>query len=243
MNDNHILSVEGLSISFGSHQVLEFLSFSLKEKEILGIIGPNGAGKTTLMNALTGLLKPDRGRIIFRGADVTHLFPARRCRLGIGRTYQIPRPFVNMTVFENVLVGAVHGASLSEKEGKERALEILAATGLLEKKDLLAGRLDLLDRKRLELARGMATGPAVLLLDEVAAGLTEAEVADVIKIVKKIREDGITIIWIEHILMTMVEAADRVLCIAAGRALACGAPQEVLASKEVEEAYLGVEED
>lgn len=242
MNDN-ILSVEDLGVSFGSHQVLNSLSFTLKEKEILGIIGPNGAGKTTLMNALTGLLKPDRGRIVFKGSDVTHLSPAKRCRLGIGRTYQIPRPFVNMTVFENVLVGAVHGASLSEKEGKKKSLAILAATGLLEKKDLPAGRLDLLDRKRLELARGMATDPVVLLLDEVAAGLTEAEVANVIKIVKKIKENGITIIWIEHILMTMVEAADRVLCIAAGKSLVCGTPQEVLASKEVAEAYLGVEED
>lgn len=242
MNDN-ILSVEDLGVSFGSHQVLNSLSFTLKEKEILGIIGPNGAGKTTLMNALTGLLKPDRGRIVFKGSDVTHLSPAKRCRLGIGRTYQIPRPFVNMTVFENVLVGAAHGASLSEKEGKKKSLAILAATGLLEKKDLPAGRLDLLDRKRLELARGMATDPVVLLLDEVAAGLTEAEVANVIKIVKKIKENGITIIWIEHILMTMVEAADRVLCIAAGKSLVCGTPQEVLASKEVAEAYLGVEED
>ncbi|MEW6425708.1 MAG: ABC transporter ATP-binding protein [Bacillota bacterium] len=240
---NNILSVDDLSVSFGSHQVLNSLSFTLKEREILGVIGPNGAGKTTLMNALTGLLKPDRGRIVFQGADVTNLSPARRCRFGIGRTYQIPRPFVNMTVFENVLVGAVHGASLSEKEGKKKSLEILAATGLLEKKDLPAGRLDLLDRKRLELARGMATNPVVLLLDEVAAGLTEAEVANVIKIVKKIKENGITIIWIEHILMTMVEAADRVLCIAAGKALVCGTPKEVLASKEVAEAYLGVEED
>ncbi|MCL6477484.1 MAG: ABC transporter ATP-binding protein [Peptococcaceae bacterium] len=243
MNKNNILTVENLTISFGSHQAVRNLSFDLREGEILGIIGPNGAGKTTVLNALIGILKPVQGSIIYKGRDITRLSPAKRCRMGIGRTYQVPRPFVNMTVYENVLVGAVHGAVLSEKQARGRVLEILDTTRLMEKRNLPAGRLDLLDRKRLELARGMATNPDVLLLDEVAAGLTEAEVKDVINMVKKVKETGVSIIWIEHILITMLEAADRVLCIAAGRGLVCGRPREVLDSKEVEEVYLGVEED
>lgn len=240
---NAILTVENMTISFGGYQAVKDLSFEVYEGEILGTIGPNGAGKTTLLNGLIGLVRPARGRIVFKGSDITNLSASKRCRLGIGRTYQVPRPFINMTVFENVLVGGVHGASLSEKQGREKAHQILKITELYEKKDLLAGRLDLLDRKRLEVARALATNPEILLLDEVAAGLTEAEVREVIKIVKDIKDSGVTIIWIEHILLTMREAADRVLCIAAGQNLVCGCPDDVLGSKEVEEVYLGVEED
>jgi branched-chain amino acid transport system ATP-binding protein len=238
-----ILSVENLTVAFGAFLAVKDLTFEVVEGEILGTIGPNGAGKTTMLNGLIGLVKPAKGRVLFMGSDITNHSPSQRCRLGIGRTYQVPRPFVNMTVFENVLVGAVHGASLSGKQSHAKADEILGLTGLSPKKKLLAGRLDLLDRKRLELARALATNPTVLLLDEVAAGLTEGEVTGLIQTVKEIKASGVTIIWIEHILQTMLEAADRLLCLSAGQMLLCGSPREVLASKEVEEVYLGVEEN
>ena len=238
-----ILSVEDLTIAFGAFTAVRGLCFEVEEGEILGTIGPNGAGKTTMLNGLIGHVKPVKGRVLFKGADVTRLSPSQRCRMGIGRTYQVPRPFVNMTVFENVLVGAEHGASLGGKQAKARAREILDMTGLAPKKTLLAGRLDLLDRKRLELARALATNPVVLLLDEVAAGLTEAEVTSLIQTVKSIKASGVTMIWIEHVLQTMLEAADRLLCLSAGEMLLCGSPRDVLASKQVEEVYLGVEEN
>lgn len=232
-----------MTIAFGAFTAVKDLSFEVTEGEILGTIGPNGAGKTTMLNGLIGNVRPVKGRVVFKGSDITGLSPSQRCRLGIGRTYQVPRPFVNMTVFENVLVGAEHGASLSGKQARVKAFEILGVTGLAAKKSLLAGRLDLLDRKRLELARALATNPTVLLLDEVAAGLTEAEVTGLIQTVKDIKATGVTMIWIEHILQTMLEAADRLLCLSAGQMLLCGSPREVLASKQVEEVYLGVEEN
>lgn len=238
-----ILSVEDLTIAFGAFTAVKDLSFEVMDGEILGTIGPNGAGKTTMLNGLNGLVRPAKGRVLFKGSDITHLSPSQRCRLGIGRTYQVPRPFVNMTVFENVLVGAEHGGSLAGKQARSRSLEILEMAGLSAKKGLLTGRLDLLDRKRLELARALATNPVVLLLDEVAAGLTEAEVTGLIQTVKSIKASGVTMIWIEHVLQTMLEGADRLLCLSAGQMLMCGAPREVLASKQVEEVYLGVEEN
>lgn len=241
--ENQILVVENLTVSFGRLLAVNNLSFEVREGEVLGVIGPNGAGKTTVLNALIGLVTPESGRIVFQGHDITRLPPYARCRLGLGRTYQIPRPFENMSVFENLLVGAVYGAGLSERRAAGRADEILALTGLAEKRDLPAGKLGLLDRKRLELARGLATDPRVLLLDEVAAGLTEAEVKVLLELVRQIRKTGVTIVWIEHILLTMLEGADRVLCVAAGRGVACGEPREVMASKEVQDLYLGAEED
>lgn len=238
----NILVVENLTIAFGQLLAVNSLSIEVRQGEILGIIGPNGSGKTTLLNGISGLYKPRTGRVIFQGTDITHYSPAKRCRLGIGRTYQVPRTFEKMTVYENVLVGGVYGASLSEKSVRNKVYEILELTGLLPKKDLFAGKLALLDRKRLEVARALATHPKLLLLDEVAAGLTEAEVNEVLRIVKTVKGSGVTIIWIEHILKTMMEAADRVLCIASGKKLACGDPKGVLDSKEVQEVYLGVEE-
>lgn len=239
----NLLTVDEISVSYGRLQILNSLSFGVKEGEVLGVIGPNGAGKTTLLNALIGLVKPQRGRIAYQGSDIANLSAAKRCRIGIGRTYQVPRPFENMTVFENVLVGGVHGAGLSEKQARAKSLEVLSLTGLAEKKDMRAGKLTLLDRKRLEVARALATNPRLLLLDEVAAGLTEAEVREVMQLVENTKKTGVAIIWIEHIIMTMMEAADRLLCLAAGQNLICGKPKEVMASKVVEEVYLGVEEN
>lgn len=238
-----ILVANNLKRSFGKLVAVDDLSFEVKQGEILGMMGPNGAGKTTVFNLLTGLLKPDDGTITFRGNDITHETPSRRCRRGIGRTYQIPRPFGKMTIFENLLVAAVHGAGLSEGRARKEIHEILELIGMSSKKNLLAGGLPLLDRKTLELGRALATQPSLILLDEVASGLTEGETEQVMKIVKDIQNRGITIVWIEHILMTMSKGVDRLLAISEGRWLNCGNPEEVMCSKEVMECYLGAEDE
>jgi branched-chain amino acid transport system ATP-binding protein len=238
-----ILSIQTLTKTFGNLTAVDNLSFDVQGGEILGMMGPNGAGKTTVFNLITGVYKPNGGKIIYEGKDVTHFSAAHRCRLGIGRTYQIPRPFENMTVFENLLVGAEYGANLKGKQARLEATEILDFTGLLPKKYLFAGKLPLLDRKRLELARALATKPSLLLIDEVAAGLTEAEVENLLQIVKSIQQKGITIIWVEHIMMMMNKGVDRLLVINGGKWLMCGDPKECMESKEVHEVYLGMEED
>ena len=206
-----------------------------------GIIGPNGSGKTTVFNTLAGLIQPSSGRICFEGKDITAVPTHLRCRMGIGRTFQIPRPFERMSVYENVLSAAVFGSGCSEHAGREIALSVLEFTGLGEKREQRAGMLTLLDRKRLEIARAIGTGPKLLLLDEVAAGLTSREIDDVIVLVQRLKRRGYTIIWIEHIIETMIRATDCLLCIAEGRCVIQGKPMEVMQSKEVEKLYLGVE--
>jgi len=240
---SQLLATQNLTKTFGNLTAVDSLTFDVEEGEILGMMGPNGAGKTTVFNLITGVYKPSGGKILYKGKDVTHLPAAQRCRLGIGRTYQIPRPFENMTVFENLLVGAEYGANLKGKEARAEAIEVLEFTGLLPKKYLFAGKLPLLDRKRLELARALATQPTLLLIDEVAAGLTEAEVENLLQIVKSIQQKGITIIWVEHVMMMMNKGVDRLLVINGGRWLMCGDPKECMESKEVHEVYLGMEED
>jgi branched-chain amino acid transport system ATP-binding protein len=240
---SEILVVENLHKSFGRLVAVDDLSLDVKQGEILGMIGPNGAGKTTVFNLLTGVIKPDEGTITFNGKDITQESPAQRCRLGLGRTYQIPQPFDKMTVFENLLVAAVHGGAMSEREARGAIHDILDMIGLLAQKNNLAGGLPLLDRKALELGRALATQPSLILLDEVAGGLTEAETEKVLRIVKGIQQRGISIIWIEHILMMMSEGVDRLLVISGGRWLKCGQPGEVMNSEEVLECYLGAEED
>jgi len=237
-----ILAVRNLTKTFGNLAAVDNLTFDVQEGEILGMMGPNGAGKTTVFNLITGVYRPTAGKVAYKGKDVTHFSAAHRCRLGIGRTYQIPRPFENMTVFENLLVGAEYGASLKGSQARIEATEVLEFTGLLAKKDLFAGKLPLLDRKRLELARALATRPALLLIDEVAAGLTEAEVENLLETVQAIRKKGVTIIWVEHILMMMNKGVDRLLVINGGKWLMCGDPKVCMDSKEVQEVYLGMEE-
>ena len=237
-----ILVIDKLTKWFGNLAAVNDLSFNVRQGEILGMMGPNGAGKTTVFNLITGVHPPTAGKVTYQGKDVTHFSASHRCRLGIGRTYQIPRPFENMTVLENLLVGAEYGGQLKGKEARALCTEILDFTGLTPKKDLFAGKLMLLDRKRLELARGLATKPSLLLIDEVAAGLTEGEVERLLEIVKAIRSKGVTIIWVEHILMMMNKGVDRLLVISGGQALMCGDPRECMESKEVQEVYLGVEE-
>lgn len=239
----NMLVFDNVNAGYGKIRILNGLSFEVKKGEVFGIIGPNGSGKTTMFNALLGLIKPTGGKIIFDGEDVTKLSANKRCMKGLGRTFQIPRPFENMSVYENVLVAEVHGAKRPEPIGRSDALKILKMTGLFDKREVRSGELTLLDRKRLEVARAIGTAPKLLLLDEVAAGLTDAEVKDIMKLVASLKEAGYTIIWIEHIIETMVNATDRLMCMSEGKNVICGDPKEVMNSKIVEELYLGVESD
>ena len=235
-----ILEVSGVSKAFGSLKVIDGFDFELAEGEALGIIGPNGAGKSTLFNLITGSLKPNSGSIRFEGVDITQ-FPAyRRCRLGIGRSYQIPHPFKGMTVFENLLVGAAFGKNQSEVQSYDECARILDLTGLLEKSNVLAGQLTLLERKRLELARALATSPRALLLDEIAGGLTEPEIQELIETISFIRSENISVIWIEHIVHALMSVVDRLIVINFGKKLEDGDPETVIKSPEVQEVYMGI---
>ena len=234
-----LLSVSGLSKSFGALQVTQDVGFEVEEGEILGIIGPNGAGKSTLFGLLAGNLQPSAGSILFQGRDVTRVPLHARARLGIARTFQIPRPFTHMTVFENLRVAARFGGGLPEDEALAWIARVLAMTAMRAESDTLAGRLPLLLRKRHELARALAMRPRLLLIDEVAAGLTDPEVNQLIGLVGAIRKTGVTIVWIEHVMKTMLTATDRLLVLQSGRVLAVGKPQEVISLPQVRSVYLG----
>ena len=235
-----ILEVAGISKTFGSLKVIDDFDFELAEGEALGIIGPNGAGKSTLFNLITGSLQPNSGSIRFEGADITQIPAYRRCRLGIGRSYQIPHPFGGMTVFENLLVGAAFGKNQSEVQSYDECARILDLTGLLEKSNVLAGQLTLLERKRLELARALATSPKALLLDEIAGGLTEPEIQELIQTIRIIRSENISVIWIEHIVHALMSVIDRLIVINFGKKLEDGDPETVIKSPEVQEVYMGI---
>lgn len=234
-----MLETVGLRKSFGGVLVIDDLSISVAEGEALGIVGPNGAGKTTWFNLITGAVHADAGKVVFDGKDITRQPRHERVRAGIGRTFQIPRPFVGMTVFENILVGATYGRGMSERASYDRCIEVLDLTGLHKKVNVLAGSLTLLDRKRLELARALATDPKLLLLDEIAGGLTEAEVLDLIEEIKGLRKLGVTIVWIEHIVHALLAVVDRISVIQFGRNLCEGDPHEVMNSAEVQACYMG----
>jgi len=236
-----ILRIDTLSKSFGSILVTDQFSLELSEGEALGIIGPNGAGKSTLFNLITGGLSPDTGTITFNGADVTGMPAHERCRAGMGRSYQIPHPFGGMTVFENLLVGAAFGGAHSEADSYDPCVEILELTGLRDKANVLAGSLTLLERKRLEMARALATNPKLLMLDEIAGGLTEHEVADLIETIKNIHAKGISIIWIEHIVHALMSVVQRLVVINFGKKLDDGEPQTVFNSPAVQEIYMGID--
>jgi branched-chain amino acid transport system ATP-binding protein len=239
MSGDHLLVLDGVSKSFGRVVAAEGLDLTLGAGEALGIVGPNGAGKSTLFNVISGDLAADGGTITFDGEDVTRHSAHKRTRAGMGRTYQIPRPFDHMTVFENVLVGAHQGSGMSGREALQRADNILQRTGLTDVMNLPAGRLGLLQRKRLEVARAWATSPKLLLLDEVAGGLTTPEVMELVELVHDVHSSGVAIIWIEHVVQALTSAVDRMLCLAGGRIVADGLPDAVLANQEVRELYLG----
>jgi branched-chain amino acid transport system ATP-binding protein len=217
------------------------LSLALDEGEALGILGPNGAGKSTMFNLISGDLRPSAGRVHFAERDITELPAYRRCRLGIGRSYQIPHPFAGMTVLENLLVAAAFGSSRAEAACHESCVAVLERTGLLHKANLAAGSLTLLERKRLELARALAGDPKVLLLDEIAGGLTEGECQVLIATIKEIHAAGMSIIWIEHIVHALVAVVQRLVVINFGRVIAEGEPAAVMADPAVQEIYLGIE--
>jgi branched-chain amino acid transport system ATP-binding protein len=239
---SHILKVNNLSKSFGKVRAVHDLSFEVNQGEILGIIGPNGAGKTTLFNLVSGEIKPDAGEVLFKGKDVAVTQTYKKCRMGIARTYQIPRPFLNMTVLENLLVGAIYGAGKSYRESKKECVRILEKTGLSDKSGTLVGKLPLLDRKRLELSKALATKPVLLLVDEVAGGLTEGEVEEFLRIIHGVRKEGVTVLWVEHIVMAMTKGPDRLLVMNFGRRLFMGSPDEAFSSPDVQKIYLGDED-
>ena len=213
----------------------------MDEREAVGVIGPNGAGKTTALNVMAGRLRPDRGAVVFDGRDVTAMPAHARCRAGIALTHQIPHPFEAMTVFENVLVGATHGGGRTERDAYTGCLAALEQSGLAARANTRAGTLTLLDRKRLELARALATRPRVLLLDEIAGGLTEPEVQALVGVIRDVRAQGVAVVWIEHIVHALRSAVDRLVAIDFGKTLVEGPPDVVMASPEVQRVYLGID--
>jgi branched-chain amino acid transport system ATP-binding protein len=236
-----ILALSNVTKRFGALTVAESVSFELRQGEALGIIGPNGAGKSTLFNLITGNIAVDAGTIRFDGEDVTRLPPMQRCFAGVGRSFQIPQPFEKLTVFENLLVAGAFGARKTEAEVGDRCAEILIETGLIERANHLAGGLGLLQRKRLELARALATEPKLLLLDEIAGGLTEGECGLLVETIRAIHKGGMSIIWIEHVLHALNSVVERLLVLNFGRIIGMGTPNAVMASREVREIYLGIE--
>jgi len=235
-----ILRLDNLTKSFGSLKAVDGIQLEVAPGEALGIIGPNGAGKTTLFNLVTGLLKPDTGTVWFGGRNITHAPPRARCIAGIGRSFQIPHPFENLTLFENLLVAAIHGRRQREPQVVDACGEILERTGLIAFANRRAGTLNLLGRKRLELARALAGAPRLLLLDEIAGGLTEAECAELVELVQGIKQSGVTIVWIEHIVHALVEVVSRLVVLNFGRKIVEGEPRSVMISDEVREIYMGI---
>jgi branched-chain amino acid transport system ATP-binding protein len=236
-----LLEVREVSKSYGSLVVVSGVSFSLEPGEVLGILGPNGAGKTTLFNLISGDVAPQSGAILLGDTDVTRLPPHERCRRGVGRSYQIARPFGGLTVFENVLVGALFGGGGTNADANLRCADVLKLTGLFAKAERLARSLTLLDRKRLEFARALATNPKVLLLDEIAGGLTEPEAREVADIVRTIRARDIAIVWIEHVVHALLAVATRLLVMHQGAKLVEGEPRAIIESPQVRRIYMGIE--
>jgi branched-chain amino acid transport system ATP-binding protein len=238
-----ILAFEKVSKRFGAVVVAREIDLALGEGEALGIIGPNGAGKSTLFGIAAGAVAPDGGRVLLDGADVTRMPSDRRCRLGLARSFQIPQPFGGLTVFENTMVAAAFGQGKRERDVQASCLDILDRCGLAAKTNRLAGSLTLLDRKRLELARALSTRPRVLLLDEVAGGLTEHECASLVTLIREVRATGVSVIWIEHVVHALVAVVDRLAVLHAGAIISSGKPEAVIRSAEVAEIYLGIAAD
>lgn len=236
-----LLEIRNLNRAFGAVVVADDITLDVAEGEALGIIGPNGAGKSSLFNLITGRLRPASGTIHLDGTDITSAPARRRVHLGIGRSFQIPQPFEHMTAFENVSVAACFGAQTSEAEAQPHVIETLHKTGLLPKANMPAGALSLLERKRLEMARALATKPRLLLLDEIAGGLTEAECQSLIATIRDINASGTTIVWIEHVTHALLAVVSRLIAIDFGKIIGEGAPEAVMTSDAVRRIYLGLE--
>ena len=232
-----LLSLDTLNKIFGALVVTDAVSFNVAKNEIVGILGPNGAGKTTLFNLVAGTVRPDSGRVIFKGQDISKGDAAERCKLGISRSFQVPHPFNGMTVFENILVGATFGRAAADPE--THALKVMEITGMKAKANQLAGSITLLERKRLELARALATEPDLLLLDEIAGGLTERECQSLLSAIRDVHASGVTIVWIEHVVHALLSVAQRLLVLNFGKLIADGKPDAVMNSRDVKSVYLG----
>ena len=237
----NILSLTNVSKSFGALKVTDDVTFEVPEGQALGIIGPNGAGKSTLFNLITGNLLGDMGRIEFGGRDVTSVPAMQRCFDGIGRSFQVPQPFDKMTVFENLLVAATHGRNQPEATVQQDCAKILEQCELMHVANRPAGGLALLQRKRLEMARALATNPKLLLLDEIAGGLTEGECVALVDTIRSVHARGVTIIWIEHVLHALTSVVERLLVLDFGRVVGIGSPDDIMSRPEVREIYLGIE--
>jgi len=233
-----ILQINNVSMKFGSLVANDNVSFNVNKGEIVSLIGPNGAGKTTLFNCITGFYKPFSGKVIFDGHDITGLKPSRICHLGLTRTFQIVKPLKEMTVLENVLTGAFCKTN-STQEAVEQAMEILKLTHLDGKKDVIAGSLTIADKKRLEIARALATKPKMLMLDEAMAGLNQTEIKEAMELILKIRDKGITLVIVEHIMEAIMPISDRVVVLNAGKKIAEDVPEKVVNDERVIKAYLG----
>jgi branched-chain amino acid transport system ATP-binding protein len=235
------LRASGLCKSYGAVRVVHEVDFEVHAGEVLGVLGPNGAGKTTLFNLISGDTKLDAGKLVLAGVPLRNEPPYDRCKRGIGRTYQVPRPYGGMTTFENLLVAALFGAQRDESMAYRHCAAILDDCGLADKANVKAGTLTLLDRKRLELARAVAGGPTLLLLDEIAGGLTESEAGELVELVRRLRDRNITIVWIEHVLHAIMAVADRILVLNFGEKIAEGEPKAVISDPDVQRVYMGIE--
>jgi branched-chain amino acid transport system ATP-binding protein len=232
-----LLDLQDLQKSYGALAVTQNFSLTVEAGDLVGILGPNGAGKTTLFNLITGTVRPDHGEVWFDGVNVTRLDASQRCRMGIARSFQVPHPFVGMTVFENILVGATFGRSTFDPQ--KLALDVMDKTGMGARANVLAGNLTLLDRKRLEMARALAADPKLLLLDEIAGGLTDSECISLLATIRDVHATGVTIIWIEHVVHALMSVARRLVVVDFGRKVTEGAPAEVMASPAVKSIYMG----
>jgi len=236
-----LLALKNVSKSYAALKVTDNVSLSVAEGEVLGILGPNGAGKTTLFNLISGDVKTDAGDVEYQGERINALAPFERCRIGIGRSYQVPQPFGHMSVFENLVTAACFGAQVSEKDAWDIAWDVLQKTDLTRYANHPAGGLTLLNRKRLELARALATRPTLLLLDEIAGGLTEHEAQELVEELRRIKKEGVTMIWIEHVVHALLSIADRLHVINFGKTLCAGDPHQVMQDAEVRRVYMGLE--
>ncbi len=238
-NSNILLSVNNISKRFGGLIALKNVNFTVKKGEVIGLMGPNGAGKTTLLNVIAGEYSPENGSIIYKGHDITNMPPHKICHLGIAITFQIPQPFVTLTVEENLLASTLYGRQLKKKDAVSEDEKIFNLVRLTGKKDIIAGSMPTLSLKKLELARALARKPDLLLLDEVAAGTTEAEIPKILNMIKEIRDMGITIIIIEHVIKVLMNVVDRIVVIDKGVRIAEGTPSAIICDNKVIEAYFG----